>query len=60
MEGLLSNSVALAAVIVVAILLLGVLWKVLQGTLKLAATLACVALISLAVLRLAELGYLGF
>ena len=47
MDNLLSSPVALAVAIVAAILLLVYLWKALQGTLKLVATLVCVALIGL-------------
>ena len=60
MDSLLSSPMALAVIIVAAILLLVFLWKALQGALKLAATVACVALIGLAVFRLGDLGFLGF
>ncbi len=60
MDSLLSSPVALAVVIVAAIILLVYLWKALRGTLKLVATLVCVALIGLAIFRLGELGFLDF
>ena len=60
MDSLLSSPMAPTVIIVAAILLLVFLRKALQGALKLAATLVCVALIGLAVFRLSELGFLGF
>ena len=60
MDSLLSSAIALAVIIVAAILLLVFLWKAIQGALKLAATVARVALIGLAVFRLGDLGFLGF
>ena len=60
MDGLLSNPMAPAIVIVVGILLLFLLWKVLKVTLKVAVMLMIVALIIGAPFWLSELGVLGF
>ena len=60
MESLFANPVAPVVLIAGATLLLLLLWKVLQLTLKLAAILVLVALIGLAVLRLSDPAFLTF
>ncbi len=60
MESLFANPLAPVVLVAAATLLLLFLWKVLQLTLKLAATLVLVALIGLAVLGLSDLAFLAF
>ena len=60
MESLFANPVAPVVPIAGATLLLLLLWKALQLTLKLAAILVLVALIGLAVLRLSDPAFLTF
>ena len=60
MESLFANPVAPVVLIAGATLLLLLLWKALQLTLKLAAILVLVALIGLAVLRLSDPAFLTF
>ena len=60
MESLFANPVAPVVLIAGATLLLILLWKALQLTLKLAAILVLVALIGLAVLRLSDPAFLTF
>ena len=60
MESLLANPLALVVLVAAAILLLFLLWKVFQLTLKLAAILVLVALIGLAVFGLSDLAFLAF
>ena len=60
MESLFANPLAPVVLIAGATLLLLLLWKALQLTLKLAAILVLVALIGLAVLRLSDPAFLAF
>jgi len=60
MESLLANPLALVVLVAAAILLLFLLWKVFQLTLKLAAILVLVALIGLVVLGLSDLAFFAF
>ena len=60
MDSLLSNPLLPVFMVVVATLLVIFLWRVLQLTLKLAATLVFVALIGLAVFGLSDPGFFSF
>ena len=60
MESLFANPLALVVLVAAAILLLFLLWKVFQQTLKLAAILVLVALIGLVVLGLSDLAFFAF
>ncbi|MEC9242080.1 MAG: hypothetical protein VYA48_05425 [Gemmatimonadota bacterium] len=60
MESLFANPLALVVLVAAAILLLFLLWKVFQLTLKLAAILVLVALIGLVVLGLSDLAFFAF
>ena len=60
MESLFADPLALVVLVAAAILLLFLLWKVFQLTLKLAAILVLVALIGLVVLGLSDLAFLVF
>ena len=60
MESLFADPLALVVLVAAAILLLFLLWKVFQLTLKLAAILVLVALIGLAVFGLSDLAFLAF
>ena len=60
MESLFADPLALVVLVAAAILLLFLLWKVFQLTLKLAAILVLVALIGLIVLGLSDLAFFAF
>ncbi|HAW89832.1 MAG TPA: hypothetical protein DCX61_04150 [Gemmatimonadetes bacterium] len=60
MESLFADPLALVVLVAAAILLLFLLWKVFQLTLKLAAILVLVALIGLVVLGLSDLAFFAF
>ena len=60
MESLFANPLALVVLVAAAILLVFLLWKVFQLTLKLAAILVLVALIGLVVLGLSDLAFFAF
>jgi hypothetical protein len=60
MDSLISNPLFPVFIVVVATLLVIFLWRVLQLTLKLAATLVFVALVGLAVLGLSDPGFFSF
>ena len=60
MDSLLSSPIAQAVVVVAAILTLVLLWKALQGALRLVATIVFVPLIVLTVFRLNDMGFLDF
>ena len=60
MESLFADPLALVVLVAAAILLVFLLWKVFQLTLKLAAILVLVALIGLVVLGLSDLAFFAF
>ena len=60
MDSLSADPLALVVLVAAAILLLFLLWKVFQLTLKLAAILVLVALIGLVVLGLSDLAFFAF